>query len=67
MNETVWKNDSLEELANLCERAQSQKEELETLVDNLEERLNSGKCSADLKNGIMVEKDKEGKTILEHY
>ena len=36
-------------------------------MDNLEERLNSGKCSADLKNGIMVEKDKEGKTILEHY
>lgn len=60
---------SFEEFCNLCQEADEKREQLEQLVDNLENRLNSGKCSEGLKNGLTKppENDPDGPSIIERY
>ncbi len=60
---------SFEEFCNLCQKADEKREELEQLVDNLENRLNSGKCSEGLKDGLTKppENDPNGPSIIERY
>ena len=58
---------SFEEFCALCQRADEKREQLEQLVDNLENRLNSGKCSEGLKDGLTKppENDPDGPSIIE--
>ena len=60
---------SFEEFCALCQKADEKREELEQLVDNLENRLNSGKCSEGLKDGLTKppENDPDGPSIIERY
>ena len=63
----TWKNDSLEDLVSLCERADEQRESLGQMVDNLEVKLNSGECSEDLKDGLTQPQGSSGKSVIEEY
>ena len=63
----TFRDDSLKELVDLCNDAQEKKAHLQSLVDNLEAKLERGECSPDLKAGLMEEEDESGKTLLEHY
>lgn len=60
-------SDELNDLKDLCEKADDKKEELSQMVDELETKLNSGECSEDLKTGMTVTTDDTGKTMLERY
>ena len=51
------KANSLTELLALCKEADSKRAELGRMVDELEKKLNSGKCSNDLKNGLTKPSD----------
>lgn len=61
-----WGND-LTTLIDLCEDADKKKAELKEKIIKLENDLNAGKCTDDLKNGMIVEKDEFGKTMIDRY
>ena len=60
---------SFEEFCDLCQKADEKREQLEQMVDDLEDRLNSGKCSEGLKDGLTKppENDPDGTSIIERY
>lgn len=61
-------NDSLEDLVNLCRDADKKRAELEEMVNNLEQKLNSGECSEELKTGMTdPAKGTNGKSVLDQY
>lgn len=60
-------NDSLRELLSLAESADRKKAELARMVDSLEAKLNSGKCSEDLRKGMTETKNARGETYLDTY
>lgn len=68
-NSDMTLDNCFEEFCDLCQKADEQREQLEQLVDNLENRLNSGKCSEGLKDGLTKppENDPDGPSIIERY
>ena len=66
-NSDLRDNNSLAELQTIAGKADDKKEELSKKIDALEERLNSGKCSEDLREGMTVHKNANGKTYIEEY
>lgn len=64
-------DDSLTELVNLCRDADKKKDELEQMVNDLEQKLNSGQCSDELKTGMtQPSEDKDGnpvKSAIDQY
>lgn len=65
-NHTLAK-DSLKELVDLAEKAEKKRKELSDLLDDLENELNAGKCSSELKTGLTEQKNNNGKTYIENY
>lgn len=63
----TFADDSLKELVDLAESADKKKAELSQMVDDLERKLNSGKCSSELKQGLTVTKNSKGQTQIEFY
>ncbi len=57
----------LQELLDLAEDADRKKEELSRMVNDLEERLNSGQCSDELRKGMAEKKNEDGQTCLDTY
>ena len=62
-------DNSFQEFCDLCQKADEQREKLEQMVDDLEDRLNSGACSEGLKDGLTKppENDPDGPSIIERY
>ena len=58
---------SLKELLELAKKADEKRKELSEKVDALENKLNSGACSEELRTGMTETKDKEGKTYIQRY
>lgn len=56
----------LEDLRQLCEKADNKKEDLRRNLQELKTRLNSGKCTQELKDGL-EEKGDDGKSVIECY
>lgn len=67
ISNTSFEDDSLKELLRLAESADSKKAELSRMVDDLETKLNSGKCSEDLRKGMAETKNEKGETCLDAY
>lgn len=67
ISNNTFSDDSLEELLDLAGDADKKRAELSQMVDALEERLNSGKCSSELTQGLTVTKNADGKTYIEMY
>ena len=67
ISNSTFEDDSLKELLDLAEKADKKRAELSQMVDDLEARLNSGKCSDELKYGLAEAKTANGKTYLETY
>ena len=67
ISNATFEDDSLEELLDLAEQADKKRAELSKLVDDLEARLNSGKCSEELKRGLTKTTTSNGKTYIETY
>lgn len=67
ISNSTFADDSLEELLALAEKADKKRAELSQLVNDLEDRLNSGKCSEELKRGLTETKMSDGKTYMETY
>lgn len=61
-----WGND-LETLVDLCKEADDKKEDLQKKIIELENQLNAGKCTDALREGMIVETDDKGKTMLDRY
>lgn len=64
---STWADDSLSELVKLAQDADKKKKELAQMVDDLEAKLNQGKCSNELKEGLTVTKMPNGQTQIEFY
>ena len=67
ISNSTFEDDSLKELLDLAEKADEKRAELSQMVDDLEARLNSGKCSDELKYGLTETKTANGKTYIETY
>lgn len=61
-----WGND-LATLIDLCEDADKKKAELKEKIVKLENDLNAGKCTDELREGMIVEQDESGKTMIDRY
>lgn len=67
LDDGLFDGDSdLEDLLNLCKKAQRKKAELESKINSLEQKLNNNECSEQLKNGL-TEPQASGKPLLDEY
>lgn len=61
-----WGND-LQTLKDLCEKADEKKKELAEKIQELEEQLNSGKCTTELSEGLTKPSEDGGKSVIDQY
>ena len=61
-----WGND-LETLKDLCAKADEKKKELAEKIQELEDQINSGKCTKELSDGLTKSDTQGGKSIIDQY
>ena len=54
-------------LIDLCEDADKKKAALKEKIVKLENDLNAGKCTDELREGMIVEQDESGRTMIDRY
>ena len=59
--------DLLDDLIDLCKKADDQKKELNELLDDMEEELERGKCSTELKEGLTTPPSEGEKSTMDVY
>ena len=66
LEKVISKEGTLTKLAKAAKEADEKREDLSNKLDELEDKLNAGKCSTELKTGL-TEQRTNGKTYIENY